>query len=319
MLRPRALLRTSALAGALALALVLLQTLLGGQEAGEDERGEPLFRFGLLADVQYADKEDAGARRYRATLDRLAACAADLRPRSLAFAVHLGDLIDGRETEEQSVEDLDRVLELLGGIGCEVHCAIGNHCLDVPRERLLPRLGRKRGWTSFRREGWRFAVLDALDVSLCGVAEDSPSYRAARAWLAEHPLSEHPNAQIWNGGLGEAQIEWLEGELEAADRAGERVVLFSHLPIVAEASTPHHLLWNREEVLEVLGRHESVFAWFNGHDHAGGYAERDGIHHLTVAGMVESSEEREAWAVVEVHADHLEVSGRGAVPSRELR
>ena len=33
------------------------------------EPDEPLFSFGVIADVQFADKPDAGARHYRAALD----------------------------------------------------------------------------------------------------------------------------------------------------------------------------------------------------------------------------------------------------------
>ena len=71
-----------------------------------------------------------------------------------------------------------------------------------PRAELLPRLGLRSAHDSFRRDGWRFVVLDSLDLSVCGVSETSAAHARAEAWLASHPLAEYPNAYRWNGGLG---------------------------------------------------------------------------------------------------------------------
>ena len=154
---------------------------------------EPLFQFGLLADIQYADKDSAGSRHYRESLSCLEACVDDLAGRPLVFAVQLGDLIDGRGSDAESLADLDQVLDRYQRLPFPGHHVIGNHCLALPRATLLPRLGMKAAYYAFSRDGWRFVVLDSLDVSLCGRQASEPEYREARAWLDSHPVAEYFN------------------------------------------------------------------------------------------------------------------------------
>eukprot|EP01094_Clydonella_sp_ATCC50884_P029179 TRINITY_DN9050_c2_g1_i1.p1 TRINITY_DN9050_c2_g1~~TRINITY_DN9050_c2_g1_i1.p1 ORF type:complete len:170 (-),score=43.33 TRINITY_DN9050_c2_g1_i1:204-713(-) len=132
------------------------------------------FSFGVLADVQYADKEDkeseAGVarphrrRRYRAALAKLqdtlqsfAAYKRESAGASLDMLIHMGDIVDGNG--DQSEAELLRVLDVIGrhcrghGIGTISDTVgeqqqgeskpphflhvVGNHCLRVARPRLL--------------------------------------------------------------------------------------------------------------------------------------------------------------------------------------
>lgn len=52
----------------------------------------------------------------------------------------------------------------------------------------------------------------------------------------------------YNGGIGQQQLLWLEVQLAEASRAGQRVVLFGHLPTHPDASEAKCLLWNFDEV-----------------------------------------------------------------------
>ena len=289
----------------------------GPEDEDPAESGLP-FRFAVLADVQHADKDAAGSRHYRESLVNLERCVEDLNGRGLAFAVHCGDVIDGRETPEGTREDLEHVLALLGKLDCEVRHVVGNHCLSLPREELLAALGLERAYYSFARGGWRFVVVDSMALGIVGVPPEDPMHARATAWLATHPVAEHPNAQTWNGGLGEEQREWLRAELAAAERNGERVAVFAHHPVLAAATTEVHLAWDHAEVLEILLGSPAFVAWFNGHDHAGGYAEHEGRHFVTMQGMIENAPEETAYAVVEAFPDRLEVHGTGRAPSRTL-
>jgi len=76
------------------LALLFLAPLAAQNLAQDSEPAQPLLWFGVLADVQYADLDRSGARHYRTSLDRLAACVKDLNQRDLAFVVQLGDFSD---------------------------------------------------------------------------------------------------------------------------------------------------------------------------------------------------------------------------------
>jgi hypothetical protein len=272
---------------------------------------QPQLSFGLIADVQYADKDSSGERRYRESLAKLDRTLEDLNLRPLAFLANLGDSIDGRD--DQSMVDLDRVLAVFARSSAPVHHVVGNHCLEVPRRHLLPALNLARGYYAFQSHAWQFLVLDTMEVSL--KAEPGTEQRLeAEAWVARSP--ELPT---YNGAVGEAQLAWLKTQLTEARQAQRRVIVFSHHPL---ATVPEHkslLLWNAEVVRQVLVEAGCVVACFAGHDHAGAYVLVDGIHHLTVSGMVEAPTDGNRYAVVDVFRDRLEFRGLGDVPSRTLR
>jgi putative lipase involved disintegration of autophagic bodies len=71
-------------------------------------------------------------------------------------------------------------------------------------------------------------------------------------------------------------------------------------------------------VLNLLKQYPAVKAWINGHDHAGGYAFYQGIHHLTLPGMVESAPGNNCYAIIQVYPDRLVIEGKGTTASRNL-
>jgi hypothetical protein len=273
-------------------------------------------RFGLIADVQYADKDTRGTRRYRSSLDKLSAAVRDLNGCQLAFVAQLGDVIDGRDTLADSRADLDAVLARFAALEPPLLHVVGNHCLSLPRVELFERLGIVSGNAVRSVGGWRFLTVDTMGLGLQGVSGEDPAHALARAWLDAH--EGLPNAQLWNGGLGAEQRAWLDAQLGTADALGQRAVVFAHHPVCAEAADPALLAWDAEEVLAVLDAHASVFAWINGHHHAGGYAVRGGVHHWTLAAMLDAPEGSNAFAVVEAWPGRLVVAGRGDVASRVL-
>ena len=270
----------------------------------------PIFRFGLVADTQYADKPTAGTRHYAGSAQSLARCVADLKARRVAFGVSLGDIIDGRGAESRT--DLNAMLALWAGLGKPVRHVIGNHCLSVPRKELLPALGLRRGWYEFRKAGWRFIVLDALDVSVAGPTGPR------EAELAKRYMALTPKLPEYDGAIDREQLIWLRVRLADARARGDKVVIFCHLPVHPDSTTAPHLLWNHTEVLSAVQSAGCVRAWFAGHDHAGGYANRGGIHHVTQRGMVGAPEGSNAYSVVSVYPDRLAVEGVGLAASHTL-
>eukprot|EP01050_Picozoa_sp_SAG11_P018845 SAG11_NODE_2912_length_2844_cov_4.296539_1_plen_297_part_00 len=283
----------------------------------------------MIADVQYGDKPAKNGRTYRESLGRLTAAVEHLNDLPALLAVlHLGDVIDGRETLGESVEDLSAVLACLGGLRPRPHKnvlhAIGNHDLAVPREKLAAALGLDIDQTYFSIPvagvtGWRLVVLDT--VCVCRQFVDEGFQRPAPAadrWLAEH--ADLPNAVDWNGAIGEEQRDWLDGVLAACDAAGERVLVCGHNPLLPEASDETHCAWDGAETCQLLDRHPSVVAYLNGHDHRGGYGlSTGGVHHITIAGMVQSPLDSNAYGVLRVFPDILELEGFGTqVHSRVL-
>jgi manganese-dependent ADP-ribose/CDP-alcohol diphosphatase len=294
--------------------LVLVPLLLAACAVPGTSPPRPLFQFGLLADVQFADKDTAGSRTYRQALPLLRACAADLAQRDLAFIAQLGDIIDDRQTAALSKADLERVLAPLEATGHPLLHVIGNHCLSVPRPDLEARLGLDTSWYSQVQTGWRFVVLDSMAFSI-----HSDQRLEAEAWLEGQKSKDTPNARAWNGGFGPQQLQWLAQQLQAAEDAGQHVVIFAHHPIEPASSTPSHLAWDHAEAHALITASPATVAYFNGHDHAGGYAQSNGVHFWTLPALLESTAAPNAYAIVEVWPDHLLVQGRGEVQTRKLR
>ena len=114
----------------------------------------------------------------------------------------------------------------------------------------------------------RCIVLDALDVSIKGTAADSPERKLAEQMLA---AVQGANNVPWNGAIGVAQLAWFDAQLREAHAAGQRAIVFCHIPFAPDATSTRHLLWNWSEALAVLDRHSNVQACFYGHYHKGGY------------------------------------------------
>ena len=288
-----------------------------------------LIQIGLVADIQYGNKPDKGRKRFKDALQVAGRIADAWRDLPLACVVQLGDIIEGGASPDATRAELEQVLHAfdlpLHQPGRKpVYHVLGNHCLKHPcRSALLERLRLGEGAGSYHAfslpalgSAWLFVVLDALEVAVDGIAREE-----AAAFLAAHPLAECSWAEAFNGRPGEAQMAWLRRTLQEARGAGQRVVVFSHVPAVLAAAGPRHLLWNWEEVQETLRAHQgTVFAWISGHYHAGGYALHEGVHHLTVPAVLENDPQHPfTAAILEFHPDHVAVVGFGDCVSRILK
>ncbi|XP_028990403.1 manganese-dependent ADP-ribose/CDP-alcohol diphosphatase [Betta splendens] len=277
-----------------------------------DESAEqtPLFTFGVIADIQYADIDDGynynqtRMRYYRSSL-KLVRNALDSWSESAVkpdFILQLGDIIDGfNKRDGTSEEALDTVLRELSSGPAELHHVWGNHELyNFSRSALLrSRLNSSavRDDSSFGAArlgsdvyayhfspvpGFRFVVLDAYDVSLLGREESSEQYRSAMDIIKQYNANEDLNCPpvyvglqqrftMFNGGFSKDQLGWLDSVLSTADEKQERVTILSHLPVHPCSTTPICLAWNYDEVLAVIRSHSSVVCFIAGHDHDGGY------------------------------------------------
>jgi manganese-dependent ADP-ribose/CDP-alcohol diphosphatase len=233
----------------------------------------PPLTFAAPADIQYADRDSAGKRRYRESLPKLQESVSLVREAKPAFTIQLGDIID------EGLSNLDHILPAFARMPAPRYHVIGNHDLTVERSILMGRLKLRRGYYTFKARGWRFFVLDGTDLNA-----GSPQGREILASLRQQKA---PNAQDWNGGLGAAQMNWLRMSLRDAQAAREPVILVCHFPVFAESSRPDHLLWNWPDVLALIDASPAVVVWINGHDHSGGAASRNGVQYITLPGFVE--------------------------------
>jgi predicted phosphodiesterase len=115
------------------------------------------------------------------------------------------------------------------------------------------------------------------------------------------------NNYDWNGAIGKAQQNWLKQELDSAKLLSQKVILFSHLPLCPESNA--HNLWNDYEILEIIESASHVVAFINGHNHAGDYLKQNGIHHITISGMVETR--INSYGILEIYNDSLVLRGYG--------
>lgn len=296
----RAFLQTSALAG--------FGTLFAGRLAGADAD----LRFGLVADVQYCDKPEAGTRFYRQSRDKLAACVEAFNAQELDFVMHLGDLID------RSFASYADVLPIYQRLQAPGYFVLGNHdfaVTDAEKAKVPETLGMKARYYDFTVKGWRFVALDGNDVGLLATVKGSPERAEAEKTLADLKARQILCAMPYNGALSARQLAWLDETLADADAKQQPAVVFCHFPVLPASVLT---LWNSAEVIAVLEKHPSVVAYINGHDHAGNYAVRNGIPYLTVNGMVETADTTAYGTGSQGGSRDFDVAGTGRLTSRPL-
>ncbi|XP_054591896.2 manganese-dependent ADP-ribose/CDP-alcohol diphosphatase [Nothobranchius furzeri] len=313
---------------------------------------QPLFTFGVIADVQYADVDDGynysrtRKRYYRSSLELLRKAQKRWSESAAKpeFILQLGDIIDGLNQSRGASElALNTVLREFGSSPGEVHHVWGNHeFYNFSRSALLSsRLNSSSladcspTGTPARPDiyayqfcpfpGFRFVVMDAYDISLLGRPESTEQYRSALDQLKLYNNNEDLNCPpeledfsrftMFNGGFSRDQMEWLESVLTSADENQDRVTIVSHLPVHPSATDWVCLAWNFEELLAAIRSHSSVVCYMAGHTHTGGYYydKESGVHHLTLDGVIETPPDTDAFATVSVYTDRMVLKGYGMV------
>ena len=270
----------------------------------------PDFRFGLIADVQYANVPDAlnfqgtKFRRYKQSLqifkDAIKYWNSLYKDQVPMFTLILGDLVDGKS---RVVGDEGRCLTDFLNAAAEsiVPCffTFGNHChYSMTRSEIYENFcpdfesmsAKSVGgdcrpskiyydWSPY--PGWRFISLDGYDLSTIGASSEDnrlhAKYLLARnnpndlsvsgKWFNNLPREKHRWVP-YNGGIGDLQLRWLESVLTHCQQQNEKVVIFCHQAICAPYN-PKCLLWNAEELQQIVWSSKVVKLWIAGHDHDG--------------------------------------------------
>lgn len=180
----------------------------------------PLFTFGVIADIQYADIDDGynfertRRRYYRSSLQLLRNARRSWSESAAkpAFILQLGDVIDGfNKPAGASERALDTVLREFGSCPAEVHHVWGNHeFYNFSRSALLRSqlnsaapagrsLNAAPGGSDMYAyhfspvPGFTFVVLDAYDVSLLGRDKSSEQYVHAMNLIRRYNKNEDLN------------------------------------------------------------------------------------------------------------------------------
>ena len=294
-------------------------------------------RIGIITDTQHADIDDmigysGRKRRYRGVLRTIERAGKDCTKYACRTIVDLGDCIDRRG--HHHVADLNRVEKMWQSsfVGRRLHL-IGNHDLTaLPRKTLLDFAARARGMSSsertyketyfverVNRQYW-LVCLDTYDLALSKHAwpEDHPKRRAALRMHAagvERGALECRGHPELNGGVSNEQLVWLHKHLEACRTAGERCVVFSHAPFFRDVvAFGDALCWNSRSVMRLLHRYvpDVVSMVVSGHDHVGSTkVDTAGLRHVVLPAALESEPGQEAFAVLVLREDGVELHGKG--------
>jgi alkaline phosphatase len=223
---------------------------------------EPL-KIGLVTDVHYADKDTAGSRNYRGSLEKLAGAVARFNEIRTDFVVELGDLVDAAQTVERETAWLDRIEAGYARVRCPRHHVLGNHCVyTLTKAQFQARCGMSRSFYSFDSSGFHFVVLDA-----CFRADGVPYGNRNFDWK--------------EASIPAAELEWLEADLKTAARPS---VVFVHQRLDVDDA---HGVANRVEVRRRLEASGRVLAVFQGHNHVNDLREINGVAYCTLPAMVE--------------------------------
>lgn len=185
-------------------------------------------------------------------------------------------------------------------------------------------------WSPF--PGWRFIVLDSYDVSLIGASSAENKKYAEELLYINNPndltmsgtwfnnLSKDKYRWVpYNGGIGKNQLKWLQNVLKESKRHEEKVIIFSHQPIFAETKS-QSLIWNSEEVLDILWESNNVHMWMAGHDHDGQYSiDGNGIHHIVPPAPIERGIDDSSYGHISVHENELLLHWNGYTPQNVVK
>ncbi|CAK7357315.1 unnamed protein product [Dovyalis caffra] len=303
---------------------------------------KPLFSFGVISDVQYADIPDGQSflgvpRYYRHSICVLQRAVQKWNNhRNLNFVINFGDIVDGKCPSDQSLDAVKKVDNEFQKFNGPVYHLIGNHCLyNLPRDKLLPLLKipglNGHAYYDFSPSlEYRIVVLDGYDISAIGWPQGhSKTLQALEFLETKNPNSDKNSPAgllglerrfvMFNGAVGREQLEWLDGILKDATKLKQKVIVCCHLPLDLGASSQEALLWNYDEVMNVIHRYNCVKACLAGHDHKGGHSiDSHGIHHRSFEAALECPPDTDAFGHVDVYDNRLLLFGTDRMQSTEM-
>lgn len=236
------------------------------QRRGDSPPPRSPLRIGLVTDVHYADKESAGNRQYRASLERLSSAIAHFNQSKTDLVVELGDFIDAAPSADQELVWLEQIESVYAQAQCPRHHVLGNHCVQtLTKEQFLSKCGASRSYYSLDVGGFHFVVLDAC------FRQDGQPYG-------------NKNSEWTDANIPPKELEWLEADLNATRHP---TVAFVHQRLDVDN---HYGVKQRVEVRKRLEASGKVLAVFQGHNHLNDLKEINGIRYCTLPAMVEGDD-----------------------------
>ncbi|EYU34508.1 hypothetical protein MIMGU_mgv1a023153mg [Erythranthe guttata] len=265
-------------------------------------QNKPLLSFGVIS--------DGVPRYYRHSLHVLQRAVKNWNHQNLKFSINFGDIVDGFFHKHQSLTSVNK-FRLFNG---PTYHMIVNHCLyNLPRDKLLPLLNIRNPNSIAYYEfspiaEFQFVVLDGYDVSAIGWPKDHPNTKKANS--PNGLIIRDRRFLMFNGAVGKERIKWLDRVLGDATKLDQKVGIGCHVPLDSDASSNEALLWNYNEVMDVVHRYSCVKACLAGHDHKGRYSvDSHGVHHRILEAALECPPGTDAFGRIDVFHDRLLLCG----------
>ncbi|CAL0330113.1 unnamed protein product [Lupinus luteus] len=269
---------------------------------------QPLFSFGMISDVQYADILDGRSflgvpRYYRHSILVLQRAVKEWNNHQKhKFVINFGDIVDGYCPKDESLNTVKKIVNEFEMFNGHVHHLIGNHCLyNLPRSELLPlfKIKSLQGHAYYDFSPvpeYRFVVLDGYDNSAIGWPRDHPRTLEALKFLREKNPNEDKNNPTGLVGLERRYLMFNGG-----------------------ASSKEALLWNYEEVMNLIHKFNCVKVCISGHDHKGGYyIDSHGVHHRVLEAALECPPGTNAFGYADVYDDRISLYGTDRMRSTHM-
>jgi 3',5'-cyclic AMP phosphodiesterase CpdA len=273
----------------------------------------PLLRLGIIADPQYAAlAPDTRMNRYYAnSITKLRAAIHAFNLEDLDRVVVLGDLID------RGFEHFAPALEAFAASRHPVIFLPGNHDFAVkPEQRSMVQAALDMPAPYYDQviNGVRLIVTDCCEISTFAPPPGDPRLKDAETWLAALKAEGAINAQSWNAGMSDSQLDWLKSRLALAEHNGEKAIVLGHYLLHPFSD---HALWNADAVASTISASPAAVAYLCGHDHRGNYGLRGHTHFINFKGMVDTERDN-AYATLNLFSDALIIEGAGREESRHL-
>jgi alkaline phosphatase len=244
------------------------------------------IKFGVVTDLHYAKRERAGTRYYEQTKYKLRETIKIFNQSDLDFVIELGDLKDIGENKEQTLSFLVEIENEFRKFQGPIYHVLGNHDMDnISKEDFFKHTensGNTKGkaYYSFIRNRIKFIVLDA------NYNEDGTDYNCG-------------NFDWTKAFIPDTQKIWLKEEL---NNSPYPIVLFVHQLLDSFSEIRKDVcIKNSMDIVEILETCDNVLAVFQGHHHDGHYSFRNGIHYVTIQGMIEGSfPDNNSFAIIEI-------------------
>ena len=271
----------------------------------------PILKIGLITDIHHADKDARIGREYRLSADKLSDAIDIFNREDVDMMISLGDLVDN-DIHNYSI--IDSVFHRFDG---PVFKVLGNHDFIAPyseerQDSVFRVMGIKDRYQSIKKKRIRLLLLDGTDIALFSHSDGSEGYQKAKRIIDSLKNTGSMNHMRYNGGIGKQQMEWITNELELADRENDHVICFCHMPMMPPGGK--HTLFNSPEVTRIFAENPCVKAVITGHHHPGGYEVTDGIHYLSLQGLVEGKEN--SFSIAEIYKDRIVIKGFGREEGR---